>query len=147
MLLFSNSIVSACSVLTNECPIVVNIGFYDTYKYVPAIELSPGLLSDASVSHLEAWFSVGISAMGEIEPNQIQLPILEDITNLPFTLPVKDPLDVKLGFDISRASTNADKERVLIGSGIALLRTLKQGFGFNTRESQRICDLKVYLSS
>jgi len=121
----------------SECRVIVNLCSFDTYKDVTAVDLSPYLSRNGHPMHPESGFSVQVSAIGASGTNNaVQLPILEDMTNRPWLFSTKDPSGVKLVFNISREITDADgRDRIApVGSGIALLESLKHGLGSN-RES------------
>lgn len=97
------------------------------------VHLSPYLSLDACPPRLETGFSVRIQAVGGSElSHDIQLPVLEDTTNEPLLFSARDPSEVKLEFNIFRTTISPDggmvrNDAVLMGSGVALLKILKQG--------------------
>jgi glycerophosphodiester phosphodiesterase len=114
----------------DKSQIFVNLGSLDSNKDVIAVDLSPYLSLDACTSRPEIGFSIEISAIGASGLNHaIQLPILEDMTNEPWVFSASDPNEVKVVFNILRTATDTGGDGVLIGSGIALLESLKQGLG------------------
>jgi glycerophosphodiester phosphodiesterase len=121
----------------NESQILVNLRSFDSHKDVIAVDLSQYLSPNDYTIHPETGFSVEISAIGASGTSLVmQLPILEDMTNNPWFFSTKDPSKVKLVFNILRGITDADRgdQMTLVGSGIALLESIKQGLG-SKRES------------
>ncbi|KAH0562731.1 hypothetical protein GP486_002608 [Trichoglossum hirsutum] len=115
---------------SDESQIFVNLGSLDSNKDVVAVDLSPYLSLDVCASRPELGFSVEICAIGASGlGHAVQLPILEDMTNEPWVFSASDLSEVKLVFNILRAATDTDGENILIGSGIALLESLRQGLG------------------
>lgn len=118
---------------SSESQIFVNLGSFDTRKHVIPVDLSPYLSPDAGPPRLETGFSVRIQAVGGSGlSHEIQLPVLEDTTNEPLLFSATDPSEVKLEFNIFHTSTSTDRgsvqrDAVLIGSGVAILKNLKQG--------------------
>jgi hypothetical protein len=96
-------------------------------------------LTSPSASNPMACFSICISSNNEDAlSNTIQLPIAEDITNLPIIFSTSNPSQFKLTFDLFCSAsdskhTNGEKG-VLLGSGVALPIHLKQCLG-SERES------------
>jgi glycerophosphodiester phosphodiesterase len=118
--------------------VIVNLGSLNTRKTAPAVYLTPQLFHDPSALYPESWFSLGISAVDAAGPNPIiQLPVLEDTSNIPWIFTTKDASKAKLVFNLYRANSEAPNGRQLIGSGIALLGSLGQGLG-KTRSSLNI---------
>jgi glycerophosphodiester phosphodiesterase len=115
--------------------ILVNLGSFNSYKTLTAVDLSPYLSTYGPTMESEVGFLIEISLMGG-PYYLIDLPILEDMINKPWSFFTEDPGNAKLMFKIYRKTTieNGFTELGLIGSGIALLGSLKQGLG-STRES------------
>lgn len=126
------------SISTVNSHIIVNLGSLNLYKKTPAVHLIPELFHDPSALYPESWFSLGISAIYATGPNSIiQLPVLEDATNMPLIFTTEDMSKAKLVFELYRADSKAPNGLKLIGSGIALLGSLGQGLG-KTRSSLNI---------
>lgn len=114
----------------NQSQIYVNLGALDSYKPVTAVDMSPYVWPDPYDLQREADFYVEIRAINECQAiSVIQLPILEDMANKPWRFVTNNPKDFKLAFNVYHSKTSAHKEDPLIGSAIALLDSLKQGFG------------------
>jgi glycerophosphodiester phosphodiesterase len=117
-----------------ESQVLVNLGSYASNKSVKAVDLSPYISLDSSTSHPETGYSITISAIGAMGPSHVvQLPILENMTNIPRLFSAPNLSEAKIVFHVFRATSETDKD-VLVGSGIALLENLKQGLG-SKRES------------
>lgn len=120
---------------SNESHVFVNLGSLDLNKDIMAVDLSTYLAQNKHTQQYETSFSVEICIIGGTGSSSvIQLPVLEDMTNEPLHFLTRDLSQVKLVFNIFRATIDANKGDVLIGSGIALLETFKQGLG-SKRES------------
>ena len=121
--------------LANECEIFVNLGALDTYKPVLAVDLSPYVRLDPFNPQREADFVVEIRAINDDQSRYIiQLPILEDRANKPWRFVAKKAEDFRLAFTVYHSTTSAQKGNSPIGSAVALVSSLKQGFGV-ARES------------
>lgn len=113
-----------------QSQIYVNLGALDTYKRVTAVDMSPYVWPDPYDPQREADFYVEVRAIEESQAtNVVQLPILEDMANKPWRFVANNAKDFKLAFNIHHSKTSAHKGNSLIGSAIALLDNLKQGFG------------------
>lgn len=74
-------------------------------------------------------FSVMIKAQGtsnNISCN-IELPILENMVNKPVSFSTENPEKVILIFELLRSTSKSDNSSQVIGTGIALLQSLRQG--------------------
>ncbi|KAL9033885.1 MAG: hypothetical protein Q9180_005711, partial [Flavoplaca navasiana] len=121
--------------LANECEMFVNLGALDTYKPVLAVDLSPYVRPDPFNPQREADFVVEIRAINDDQSRYtIQLPILEDRANKPWRFVAKNAEDFRLAFTVYHSTTSAQKGNSPIGSAVALVSSLKQGFG-GARES------------
>lgn len=121
----------------SECLILVNLGSFDSCKYRVAASLGPGLAAEKPTAESELGFSIEICLVGKQDSGHtVDLPILEETVNKPWAFYSKDPDSAKIMFKIYRKATNAQisAESVHIGSGIALVSSLKQGLAFG-RES------------
>ena len=128
----------------NECLILVNLNSFESWKYLGAPNLSPGLGPESTTIESEVGTSIEFFLSGKPNSSHIvDLPILEETINKPWAFYSKDPDNAKLMFKIYRQATNAHHcaESVHIGSGIALLNSLKPGLGCD-RESL-IRDYKI----
>ncbi|KAL8902253.1 MAG: hypothetical protein Q9207_004820 [Kuettlingeria erythrocarpa] len=114
----------------DECEVFVNLGALDTYKPVLGVDLGPYVKPDPYTPQREADHTVEVRAInGDQTRHLVQLPVLEDRANKPWRFVTKDPEDFKLAFTIYHSTTSAQKGDSSIGSAVALLRSLKQGFG------------------
>lgn len=132
----------------NECLILVNLGSCDSRKYLVATNLSPYLAADKPTIGSELGLSIEISLVGKQNSGSIvDLPILEETINKPLAFYTGDPHNDKLMFKLFKKAMNAHNcaESVHIGSGIALLNSLKPELGCD-RESL-IRDYKVPILS
>lgn len=121
----------------NECLILVNLGSFDPCKTFIAVNLGPYLAADKPIVETEVGLSIEICLIGKQgSSHTVDLPILEETVNKSWAFYTKNPDNAKLMFKVYRKATNAHNfaESAHIGSGIALLNSLKQGLGF-TRES------------
>ena len=128
----------------NECLILVNLGSFDSCKYLRAANSSHDLPLNNSVKESKLGTSIQFFLIGKPDSGPIvDLPILEETINKPRAFYAKDPDNAKIMFKIYRKEMNVLNrvEHVHIGSGIALLNGLKPGLGCD-RESL-ISDLKI----
>ncbi|MCJ1426861.1 Glycerophosphocholine phosphodiesterase [Sticta canariensis] len=74
-------------------------------------------------------FGVMIKAQGTSDnlSYSIQLPIMENMVNEPVSFSTEDPEKVTLIFELFRSTSTSDKNEEVIGTGIALLQSLRQG--------------------
>lgn len=122
--------VPAQKVSSNQSQIYVNLGALDTYNPVTAVDMSPYVWPDPYDPQREAEFYVEVRAINESQAaNVVQLPILEDMANKPWRFVTNNVKDFKLAFNIHHSKTSGHKGNSLVGSAIALLDNLKQGFG------------------
>ncbi|KAI4225012.1 MAG: hypothetical protein LQ349_007134, partial [Xanthoria aureola] len=114
----------------NECEVFVNLGALDTYKPVLAVDLSPFVRPDPYNPQREAEYTVEVRAMTDDQSRHlVRLPIPEDRATKPWRFVTKDPENFKLAFTIYHSTTSAQEGDSPIGSAVALLHSLKQGFG------------------
>ncbi|KAL8927816.1 MAG: hypothetical protein Q9208_002233 [Pyrenodesmia sp. 3 TL-2023] len=114
----------------DECEVFVNLGALDTYKPVLGVDLGPYVKPNPYTPQREADYTVEVRAInGDQTRHLVQLPVLEDRANKPWRFVTKDPEDFKLAFTIYHSTTSGQKGDSPIGSAVALLRSLKQGFG------------------
>ena len=120
----------------NECLILVNLGSYDPCENLEAANLGPYLVSDEPNVKSELGLSIEICLVGkQTSSHTVDLPILEETVNKPWAFYTKDPDKAKLVFKVYRKDTiGPNPVSIHIGSGIALLNSLKQGLG-SDRES------------
>ena len=101
---------------------MVNLGSIESLNFIPAACLSPYLTEDPSIIQSVSLFSLRVSIAGTINPNYIiPLPLLEDVTNKPWTFTIVDPMNVKLHFDVLRNEPATTEGYKLVGRGMALL--------------------------
>ena len=128
----------------NECLILVHVDSFESCKCLGAPNLSPRLGPDNATLESEVGTSIEFFLAGKPDSSHtVDLPILEETINKPWAFYSKDPDNAKLMFKIYRQATNGNHyaESVHIGSGIALLNSLKPGLGCD-RESL-IRDYKI----
>lgn len=114
--------------LTDDSLVLVSLGSMDSRKNVEPVKLDSISLADAHATQLDTALSVVVSASGAIgEPSIIDLPIQENISTSPVTFSTSDPAKVKLLFDI--VPTYAGSKDKIIGRGVALLSSIRPGFG------------------
>lgn len=115
--------------------IYVSLGALDTYNPVTAVNLSAHVSPEAYTPQREADFQVEIRAIGgNASSHALQLPVLEDMANKPWRFLTNDPSNFKLAFNIYHSRNAIYRGDRLVGSAVALLGSLKQGFG-SKRES------------
>jgi len=110
--------------------IYVNLGALDTYKAVIPVDLSPYVSPNAYSPQSEADFLVEVSSLnGDQSTHIVQLPVMEDLANLPFCFTTLRLKDFKLVFKIYRAEPITRKNGALLGCAIAVLNNLRRGLG------------------
>ncbi|KAI4254936.1 MAG: hypothetical protein L6R42_006984, partial [Xanthoria sp. 1 TBL-2021] len=119
-----------CQHSANDCEVFVNLGALDTYKPVLAVDLSPYVRPDPYNPQREADYTVEVRAINDDQSRHlVQLPILEDRANKPWRFVTQNPENFKLAFTVYHSTTSAQKDNSPIGRAVALLHSLKQGFG------------------
>lgn len=116
----------------NECLILATLVSFDSYEHLVADKIGPYLPADESTIESGLGLSIEISLIGRGNSGYtVDLPILEETVNKPWTFYTNDPDNAKLMFKIYRKAVNANNcaEAVHVGSGIALLNSLKQKLG------------------
>ena len=117
--------------------IIVNLSSFDTYGELTGVKIDPYLATDKRNVELKPGFSIEICISGEQgSSHTVDIPILEETVNKPWVFNTNDPDSAKLMFKVYRKTITArdTAESVHVGSGIAILNSLKQGLG-STRES------------
>lgn len=110
-----------------ESHIFVTLGSLNTRSHARMVDLDPYISLQASPVTPATGYSLHISAIGASgSTHVVDVPMLHDMTNEPWVFTTKDPGKVQLMFNIFRLTEESNKRGVLIGSGIALLKNLKQ---------------------
>ena len=113
--------------------IFVTLGPSDTRSNLEPVEIIEQL-SDRTISMKhETTFGVMIKAGGtkSILAHSIELPMPETMINRPIQFTVEDLDNVNLVFEIFRKDFQSEKSIQVIGTGIALLKSLRQGLAPN----------------
>jgi glycerophosphodiester phosphodiesterase len=139
--------------LRDESKIIVHLGTLNTRAQEPAVDLNLHHHTDNNFRHQHAksssglkypyaGYSVEIKARGACgSSHEISLPVLEDATNFPTIFTAKDPSAVQLLFIFY---DNFGKEKVHIGTAIALLKNLKDGLGINLESFSRNYTIPIH---
>jgi glycerophosphodiester phosphodiesterase len=139
--------------LIDESKILVHLGTLNTRAQEPAVDLGLHLQTDtnhryqhakssSSVKYPYAGYSVEMKARGACgSSHEISLPVLEDATNFPTIFTTKDPSSVQLLFIFY---DNTGKEKGHIGTAIALLKHLKDGFGVDLESFSRNYTIPIH---
>ncbi|RHZ48190.1 uncharacterized protein CDV56_100746 [Aspergillus thermomutatus] len=112
--------------------VIINLGATRKGNQAKAVVFNPnseGYICTGGSLALEVSVSEGNDTSRAVE-----LPILNDMVNEPFTFPVSDPDKTWLAFMLYRAGSLHTGGRALLGSGVALLKSLSDCFGTD-RES------------
>lgn len=114
--------------------VIVNLGILHNRKKVQAVDLK-GYISEKDLLTSDA-LTMEISISGDLKASHVvELPILSDMVNEPFILPMTEPSRSFLTFKIFRACNTAESEsHQLVGSGATLLGDSLEGVGLH-RES------------
>lgn len=111
---------------TDFSHVFVNIGSFDLYKTTQIIDLDPYTDALSSERLPNTSMALEVSAFGCGEKYCVQLPILEDLSNSPWSFSTRTPDIVRLVFKI--LNTHAPQNPVIC-SGVALLSELARGLG------------------
>ncbi|MCJ1464154.1 Glycerophosphocholine phosphodiesterase [Pseudocyphellaria aurata] len=116
--------------------IFVYLGPSHTRSHLEPVELDVHSLGSVTDVSDKTSFSVTIKAQNTSDNSSytIQLPILENMVNKPVSFSTDDPEKVTLIFELHRSTCTSDTSVEVIGTGIALLQSLRQGLAPN-RES------------
>ncbi|KAI1386842.1 uncharacterized protein F4822DRAFT_411372 [Hypoxylon trugodes] len=109
----------------------VNLGSFDLYKTGPVINIEPYIKSISPKQLPKNNLDLYVSAAGSSEEYRVELPILEDLSNLPWHFPVSRADDAKVVFKITEHSPAEEIKGPLLFIGIALLDNLQKGLGAN----------------
>lgn len=111
--------------------IFVTLGPSNTRSNLKPVELTNHSYDHITNANLKTRFGVMIRAGGTKSTSaySVELPILGNMANKPLRFTTKDPDDVNLVFELFRSSFASDKGIQVIGTGIALLKSLRQGLG------------------
>ncbi len=111
--------------------IFVTLGPSNTRSNLKPVELTNHLYDHNINANHKTRFSVMIKAGGSKSTSaySIELPMLGNMTNKPLQFATEDSDNVNLIFEISRSSFTSDKDIQVIGTGVALLKSLRQGLG------------------
>ena len=112
--------------------IFVTLGPSNTRSDLKPVELtSQSCNHDISNANQKIKFGVMIKAGGtkSTSTHSVELPMQGNMINNPLQFATEDPDDVTLVFEIFRSSSTGDKGIQVIGTGIALLKSLRQELG------------------
>lgn len=110
-----------------ESQILFTLGPSNTRTSLKAVELSTCLPGHPYAAHPETGYSLEIGVIGATGSKQvIQLPMLEDMTNAPWVFRANDLGNVKIVFDVFRITNYSGRDNAFVGSGVALLHSLKE---------------------
>ena len=120
----------------NSSHIFVTLGPSNTRSNLEPVELINRLSDDTVSMKHETIFGVRIKAGGtsSILAHSIELPMAKNLINKPFQFLVEDPDTTNLAFEIFRKDYQSGESIEVIGTAIALLKSLRQGLAPN-RES------------
>jgi len=108
----------------------VTLGPSNTRSDLKPVELiSQSLGCDSNNANQTTRLGVMIKAGGAKSTSAycIELPMLGNTINKPLQFATDDPDNVNLVFEISRSSSTSDENVQVIGTGIALLKSIRQG--------------------
>lgn len=132
----------------NESVILVNPGSLDSKKKSAFIDLYQTTNGTTAISQIG--LRVEVSLLTEHGPkHEVNLPILEDMTNNPWRFYTANPSSAKLLFKLQRETVTADEVRMYdhVGSAVALLENLKQGLGPSRESLIRDYTIPMYSST
>ena len=113
--------------------IFVTLGPSNTRSNLEPVEIIERSSDNIIRMKHETTFGVMIKAGGTkpIPAHCIELPIPENMINKPFQFSAEDPDSVNLVFEVFRKGYQSDESIHVIGTGIALLKSLRQGLAPN----------------
>ncbi|RJE21703.1 phosphodiesterase gde1 [Aspergillus sclerotialis] len=129
----------------NESVILVNPGSLDTKRKLTFIDLYQTSNGTTAVSQIG--LRVEILLLTEHSPKyEVDLPILEDMTNNAWRFYTTNSSSAKLLFKLQRETVTANEARMEdhIGSAVALLDNLKQGLGPSRESLIRDYTIPIY---
>lgn len=114
---------------SSSSQIFVYLGPSHTRSYLEPVELDVHSLNRTMDASGTTNFGVMIKAQGTNSnlSYSIQLPILENMVNRPVSFSTDDFEKVTLIFELFRSTSASDESVQVIGTGIALLQSLRQG--------------------
>lgn len=116
--------------------IFVTLGPSNTRSKLKAFKLTNRSFDNSINADRKSTFGVMIKAGGteSTSAHSIELPMMGNMMNKPLRFITEDPNNVNLVFELFRNSPTSDKGIQVIGTGVALLKSLRQGLAPN-RES------------
>ncbi|KAL8720367.1 MAG: hypothetical protein Q9225_002755 [Loekoesia sp. 1 TL-2023] len=106
--------------------VFVNLGVSNTRNSVKMVDLKLPSWYKGNDTLYQAGFALEISLGSGSEPkNLVPLPVLEDLTNRPIFFDVEDPHEAKIVFNLCRMQDYRERRTELVGSGVAILSSLK----------------------
>lgn len=114
----------------NDCQILITLGPSNTRSELKAVKLEDSLASHPLLaSHREVGYALEVSAIGAAGATKlVYLPMLHDMINEPWVFTTKDLAKVKLHFRLYRVESYETEAKLVVGNGIALLKSLDHGF-------------------
>ncbi|KAL8803823.1 MAG: hypothetical protein Q9182_002955 [Xanthomendoza sp. 2 TL-2023] len=107
--------------------ILVNLGASNSRKKTPAIDLAGLPCFGQHGLRRYTGYALKIGVVGGSDSGQlIFLPMLEDLTNLPIIFSTQNPGEAKLMFRLFRVQDYREPLADHVGSGVAILSTLRQ---------------------
>ncbi|KAL9010794.1 MAG: hypothetical protein Q9173_004300 [Seirophora scorigena] len=112
---------------TIQAQIQVSLGASNTRSNTKLLELHLPRWSGDDVLREQVGFALEVGMLGAFELKQtIHLPLLEDETNNPIRLGVSDPQEACIMFRLVRLHNYGGGDPELIGSGVAIVKTLRE---------------------
>ncbi|KAF3912611.1 Ankyrin-2 [Arthrobotrys entomopaga] len=107
--------------------LLVNPGTLDLTKQVTPVNFTA---IKASTSYPVSIYNVEVSLIDSEDTSySLPLPLLEDLTNKPWSFVTQDVHDLKLGFKVFRATETLLEKGELVGSSIAILNNMEPKLG------------------
>ena len=125
--------------------IFVTIGPSNTRSNLKPIELIDHSFDHDFNANHKTRFGLMIKAEGtkSTAAYSIELPMLENMTNKPLQFTTEDPDNTTLVFEVFRSSSTSDKGDQVIGTAIALLKSLRQGLAPKRESLIRDCTVPI----
>ncbi|KAL8788540.1 MAG: hypothetical protein Q9213_001613 [Squamulea squamosa] len=114
----------------DESYILVSLGASNTREYKPTIDLTTSPKRNYDKVQQQTGFALEVDVIGGSGPCQpVLLPMLEDLTNRPVRFRCHDPEQTQLVFRLYKIKDYREPRAHHIGSGIAILSTLRARLG------------------
>ncbi|KAI4148493.1 MAG: hypothetical protein LQ341_001560 [Variospora aurantia] len=110
-----------------QAQIQISLGASNTRSKTKMLELQLPRWSEDDALRDQVGFALEVSMSGASNLKRtIQLPVLEDLTDFPICFAVSDPQEAYITFRLVRLQIYSGGDAELIGSGVAIMKTLRE---------------------